>query len=233
MNIKVALVSCVTFLIGLGVVVTYMSQKDRYTLYPQANAMYIFDSKTATLNYCTDKNCQMVTPQSLGADAYATLAAAGMAMPNQPFMMPNQFVSGQIMGTPNQASIVMGAPSGNVYPQVMPPAPMNMAIQGSLAQPAPNVSTLMQPQQQPVQIIMMSPTSSAQQASQPTQQAPQQAIQPRARMTPVVASNSVTSQAQAGSDAEDEQGATATATAAPAAAPDDDASGGQPAADDA
>jgi hypothetical protein len=167
MNIKVALMTCVTFLISVGVVVTYVSQKERYILSPQGNAMYIFDSKTATLNYCTDKSCQMVTPQSIGPDAYAALAAAGMAMPNQPIMMQGQSMIQPIMAPiPNQASIIMTPPMMPAFPQV----PMNTS-QGSLVQPqTPPMGNFMQPQQQPVQVIMMAP---------PAQQ--------QARMTPVAA----------------------------------------------
>ena len=138
MNLKGTLIACITFLVGIVVIITYVSQKERYLLYPLGNSLYIFDSKTATLNYCNDKNCQMVAPQG------------GM-------MDPSYASYGGPMALPNQTAVIMAAPAMPAYPQMQP-----VMNQGSLPQPMPAPSPPIfggfgGPAQQPMVMVMPQP----------------------------------------------------------------------------
>jgi hypothetical protein len=135
MNLKGTLIACITFLVGIVVIITYVSQKERYLLYPLGNSLYIFDSKTATLNYCNDKNCQMVAPQG------------GM-------MDPSYASYGGPMALPNQTAVIMAAPAMPAYPQMQP-----VMNQGSLPQPmpAPSAPIFGGPAQQPMVMVMPQP----------------------------------------------------------------------------
>lgn len=62
MNFKATVLACMTFLAGIAFVIMYASQQDRYAIFAQDKAIFVFDRKNATLNYCNDHACQLITP---------------------------------------------------------------------------------------------------------------------------------------------------------------------------
>ncbi len=61
-SLKGIVLVCMTILIVVGAGITYHSQQDRYVVYPHEKGLFIFDRKTATLNFCDSETCQMVKP---------------------------------------------------------------------------------------------------------------------------------------------------------------------------
>lgn len=136
-SLKGTILGCITFLVTVGVVITYFSQQDRYALYTHEKGIFVFDRKTATLNFCDSQICQMIRPVL-------------------PLQEPDVVMNG-MSGMPSQNSIVngsipMSAPA--ITPQGAMGQPMMQAYQSvpqAMAQQAGVVSV---PQQQtPIQIV--------------------------------------------------------------------------------
>jgi len=61
--IRATVMVCVTSLVILAGVLVYLNQQDRYLVMPQDKSMFVFDRKSALINYCTANSCQLVMPQ--------------------------------------------------------------------------------------------------------------------------------------------------------------------------
>jgi hypothetical protein len=115
-SLKGIILACITLLITVGVVITYLSQQDRYALYAQEKGIFVFDRKTATLNFCDSQICQMIRPVLPAQEAEAFMA--GMA------------------GVPAQNSVVNGA---------FPISPPPMVPQGGVMQQPMAAQAMRQP----------------------------------------------------------------------------------------
>lgn len=62
MNFKATILACMTFLAGIAIIIMYASQQDRYAIFSQDKAIFVFDRKNATLNFCNEHACQLITP---------------------------------------------------------------------------------------------------------------------------------------------------------------------------
>ncbi len=121
MNIRSTILACVTFLIGIAIVISYVGQQDRYAIFSQDKAIFVFDRKNATLNYCTADNCQLITPHAGTPDMAAAMA-----------------------GIPSQMAIINGQPV-MVQASPMMAATQTMGPQSSLQNMPMMVPTGMQP----------------------------------------------------------------------------------------
>lgn len=74
MSIRSTILACLTSLACIAMIIAYVSNRERYTLVNNQNALFVFDKKTATLNYCNEKNCQLITPQGTTIEAMRTMA---------------------------------------------------------------------------------------------------------------------------------------------------------------
>ena len=137
MNLKTTILACLTFLAGIVIIITYASQQDRYAIFSQDKAIFVFDRKNATLNYCTANSCQLITPY----------VGAGES-------------SGMLAGLPPQMAIIAGGPVMQPAPQqqgavqtapIVQPVSSPVSPQSSL-QTSP-VPAGMQPQQ-----VVLTPT---------------------------------------------------------------------------
>jgi len=61
-HFKSVLLVCVTFLITVVVVLMYYSEQTRYMVYQNKDYLFVFDKKTAVLNYCNEEQCHVVRP---------------------------------------------------------------------------------------------------------------------------------------------------------------------------
>lgn len=110
-SLKGIILGCITFLITVGVFVSYFAAYGRYNLIPQGKGLFIFDRKTATLNYCDSQTCQMIQPVFPLAQNEAVLATAN--------------------GIPSQNTVISGTVS--VSPSVMVPSQGAMTSQETLS----------------------------------------------------------------------------------------------------
>ena len=144
MNFKATILACMTFLAGIAIIITYASQQDRYAIFSQDKAIFVFDRKNATLNFCNDHACQLITPY----------AGENGAMPAQMAIMNGQPVTQAMM---QQSGIMQMS-------QVAQPFMPQMTPQSSLQGTA---SPMMQPQQ----VVLMA-NSQASKAPVPSGPAP-------------------------------------------------------------
>ena len=118
MNFKATILACMTFLAGIAIIIMYASQQDRYAIFSQDKAIFVFDRKNATLNFCNEHACQLITPY----------AGENGAMINGQLITPAMMQQSGMMQ--------MGQVAQPFMPQMTP--------QTSLQAP---VSPMMQPQQ--------------------------------------------------------------------------------------
>jgi|GEM_PF-3014930 len=137
MNFKATILACVTFLTGIAIIITYASQQDRYAIFSQDKAIFVFDRKNATLNYCTANSCQLITPYVGTGEGSAMLAG----LPPQMAIIAGGPV---VQPAPQQQATVQTAP-------IVQPVPSPVSSQGSL-QISP-VPAGMKPQQ-----VVLKPT---------------------------------------------------------------------------
>lgn len=132
MNIKSTILACVTFLVGIAIVITYVGQQDRYAIFSQDKAIFVFDRKNATLNYCTADNCQLITPNA----GTPEMAAAMSGLPSQMAVINGQPVMVQASPMmPQQQAIVNPQISSLQNVPVMMPAGMQPMMMAAPAAP--------------------------------------------------------------------------------------------------
>jgi len=122
MNFKATILACMTFLAGIAIIIMYASQQDRYAIFSQDKAIFVFDRKNATLNFCNEHACQLITPYAGENGAFPAA------------MINGQPITQAMM---QQSGIMQMA-------QVAQPFMSQMTPQTSLQAP---VSPMMQPQQ--------------------------------------------------------------------------------------
>ncbi len=125
MNIKSTIMACVTFLVGIAIVISYVGRQDRYAIFSQEKAIFVFDRQNATLNYCTANDCQLITPHATTPE----MAAAMSGIPSQMAIINGQAV--MVQAAPMAAAVpqVMGAQTSlqNV-PMMMPQGMQPMMV---------------------------------------------------------------------------------------------------------
>ena len=137
-SLKGTILGCITFLITVGVVITYFSQQDRYALYSQEKGIFVFDRKTATLNYCDAQTCQMIRP-------------------NIP-MQESEVVMAGISGLPGQTAIV----NGSIPVSAPAMVPQQQGIMRSSMATTPPMMMQQQPMTTMIQPVMPAQTVAAQ-----------------------------------------------------------------------
>lgn len=144
MNFKATILACVTFLAGIAFVIMYASQQDRYAIFAQDKAIFVFDRKNATLNYCNDRACQLITPYVgengtmpaqmalFNGQQAGMMQMAQIAQPFMPQMAPQSSLQTPSVPMQPQQQVVLVA-----NPQIMKaPAPATPAAAPAAA-PAP------------------------------------------------------------------------------------------------
>lgn len=140
MNIRSTFLACITFLVAVGIYITYQGQQDRYAVFAQDKAIFVFDRKNATINYCTNESCQLITPHVTDATNLvmgsmpAQTAMVAQSSPQQvattimaPLMPPQQTpVPSSLQGaaiSQQQQQMMMAVPAGMQAQQVAMPQP--------------------------------------------------------------------------------------------------------------
>lgn len=135
MNIRSTIMACVTFLVGIAIVISYVGRQDRYAIFSQEKAIFVFDRQNATLNYCTADNCQLITPHATTPE----MAAAMSGIPSQMAIINGQAV--MVQAAPMVAAPqVMGAQTSLQNVPVMLPQgmqPMMVATTPKVADAKP------------------------------------------------------------------------------------------------
>lgn len=106
-SLKGTILICITFLMTVGGVLTYVSQQDRYSIYPHDKGLFVFDRKTATLNFCDNETCQMVKAMVPIQEPETTL----ITMPPQ-----SAIVNGSVS---LQSPVMAITPQGGVQPRAV------------------------------------------------------------------------------------------------------------------
>jgi hypothetical protein len=127
MNIRSTVLACITFLVGIAIVITYVGQQDRYAIFSQDKAIFVFDRKNATLNYCTADNCQLITPHASGPE----MAAAMSGIPSQMAIINGQPVMVQGVAAPMMTTASQVGPQTSL--QIMLPAGMQPMVAAAAA----------------------------------------------------------------------------------------------------
>lgn len=159
MNFKATMLACATFLAGIAIIITYASQQDRYAIFSQDKAIFVFDRKNATLNFCNDHACQLITPY----------VAENGVMPSQMALMNGQPVTQAMM---QQAGIIQMSQTAQPFvPQMSPQSSLQApaAVQGMVGGMQPQQIVLMAaPQQQPMKAPVAAAVSPATAPASPT-----------------------------------------------------------------
>lgn len=139
MNFKATVLACVTFLAGIAFVIMYASQQDRYAIFAQDKAIFVFDRKNATLNYCNDHACQLITPYAGENGAMPAQMAimngqagvmqmAQIAQPFMPQMAPQSSLQAPAAPIQQPQQVVLVAsPQVMKAPTTSAPAPVSAA----------------------------------------------------------------------------------------------------------
>lgn len=106
--VRITTMLCITALVIITGVMVHSNSQDRYVILPQNNSMFIFDRKTAAVNYCTADQCKLVMPYG----------GAGMPNPNIGMMMsgmpmPQGFTPYINPGSDNTAGMMMSTSMSN------------------------------------------------------------------------------------------------------------------------
>ncbi|MCX7338600.1 MAG: hypothetical protein NTX76_04910 [Alphaproteobacteria bacterium] len=121
MGVKSTLIISVTVLLSISAVITYKSNnQDRYALFSQDKALFVFDQKNASLNYCTADNCQFIPTRPGTIDSASMLAGLPSQMGiinGQPVMQYGQ----QSTAATTPQYVMMPQPAGTQQQMVMMP----------------------------------------------------------------------------------------------------------------
>ena len=129
-SLKGTILGCITFLITVGIIITYFSQQDRYSLYSQEKGIFVFDRKTATLNYCDAQTCQMIRPNIPTQESEVVMAGIS-GLPGQSAVINGSIsVSSPVM-VPQQQGMMRSSMSTN-QPMMMQQQPMTAMMQPAM-----------------------------------------------------------------------------------------------------
>jgi hypothetical protein len=145
--IRATVMVCVTSLVILAGVLVYLNQQDRYLVMPQDKSIFVFDRKSALINYCTANSCQLVMPQGFNDAPQMNVVMS----PNGQFAVQP---TSQTMGMPFNQGMVGMMPmrepftsSLQTYPKGFNPmmnvTPAGMQGQQMVMVPSPIVPTAM------------------------------------------------------------------------------------------
>jgi hypothetical protein len=176
MSLRSTILACVTTLCGIAVVIAFLSNRERYSVVGGQSAIYVFDKKTATINYCNDKTCQLITPQGTTIEAMRVMAG-----------MPAQ---NAIVQQAQPVSAVNGScPNGcTVDPKAAKPAEANLTSLQTLTPAAGASGTAPMGNLVTAAATVPSPYPTAQQVTN-TSSAPMAAPQAPAAAAPAVAAD--------------------------------------------
>ncbi|MBY0462528.1 MAG: hypothetical protein K2Q34_05045 [Alphaproteobacteria bacterium] len=139
MNFKATILACITFLVGIAIIVMYASQQDRYAIFSQDKAIFVFDRKNATLNFCNEHACQLITPY-VGENGALPPQMAQVIQPFMPQMAPQSSLQTPAVPTAQpQQVVLMSAPQASAKSPAAAPAaaPTAAPAAAPTAVPAP------------------------------------------------------------------------------------------------
>ena len=139
MNFKATILACITFLVGIAIIVMYASQQDRYAIFSQDKAIFVFDRKNATLNFCNEHACQLITPY-VGENGALPPQMAQVIQPFMPQMAPQSSLQTPAVPTVQpQQVVLMFAPQASAKSPAAAPtaAPAVAPAAAPTAAPAP------------------------------------------------------------------------------------------------
>ncbi|MEI8295883.1 MAG: hypothetical protein WCG04_05105 [Alphaproteobacteria bacterium] len=109
--VRAALTLSLAIVISVGMVVLFLYNKERFNIVAQNNGIFVFDSKNATLSFCTNKKCTLI---SINSDHYPardmSLIPQGFIDSTPPY--PQGFISPNAVTHQNPV----------IYPQYQQPA---------------------------------------------------------------------------------------------------------------
>ncbi|MBY0281382.1 MAG: hypothetical protein K2W94_04410 [Alphaproteobacteria bacterium] len=175
MNFKATILACATFLVGIAIIIMYASQQDRYAIFSQDKAIFVFDRKNATLNFCNEHSCQLITPYVGENGALPPQMAQVIQQPFMPQMAPQGSLQAPAvpMGQAQQA-VIVAVPQASSKPSAAaaPAAPAPAAAPAPPAAPAPEAAPSAAPAPAEAPAADAAPAEAAPAADAPPAEAP-------------------------------------------------------------
>lgn len=209
---------CASVLICFVGAIFYLGGHNRYLLLPQNNSMFVFDTKTQAINFCTPEACQLVPPNGGYNQVNYGMMQGGMQGMMQPIgnMMgqsQNMMGGGYYQQQPSNSPVSSLQTNPQQQAYGMMPGMQPMMMQGQIGGRPNMVPAGMPqgPQQQvmvPSALVPVAMQAAPQTAGRtPTTPAPQTAVEPTTSTTVTAtpgALNAATPQAPAETSLEDD-----------------------------